>query len=361
MILFHFLPSMLLGQHLTAIGSTSMNGKFFKLYSLGDTFSRNLIDSSKMQNNILKFDLITDRNDYYILAIEGENRFLSFIGNKNSLIKIDSINIDQSVVENSPENDKYLKFNRDYHAKFTYIMKPIYVKIEEAKRKSDLSDLQYWQKKKREAYNELMELVIIFITKNTDSFVSLLLLEKYWSELQYKDLLKLLSGSFDDHYRYIQLFQLEKNILNKKEAKLLPTFVIRDIYGKIINTKDFKNKILFIDFWGTWCVPCLELIPEIIDLHVKYNDNSSVVFLSVAYESNDDIERFRRIISKFKLQGTHVLDPQNESTITKQLGINTFPTFIIIDQKNKTVFRDSGSQMWSEAVQKLEKLTKALK
>src|SRR5215813_4119856 len=67
---------------------------------------------------------------------------------------------------------------------------------------------------------------------------------------------------------------------NGKPAKL--NFTFKDINNKKVSLTDFKGKVIILDFWATWCVPCKAEIPGFIDLQRKYGERGlQIIGLSV--------------------------------------------------------------------------------
>src|SRR5712671_4742563 len=65
-----------------------------------------------------------------------------------------------------------------------------------------------------------------------------------------------------------------------KPAKL--NFTFKDVNGHKVALSDFKGKVIILDFWATWCVPCKAEIPGFIDLQLKYGDRGlQIIGLSV--------------------------------------------------------------------------------
>src|ERR1700712_2168374 len=69
----------------------------------------------------------------------------------------------------------------------------------------------------------------------------------------------------------------------KPGEKLMPApaMVVQTIDGKVIDLQQQKGKVVFINFWATWCPPCLAELPSINDLYLKLKDNPNIVFLAV--------------------------------------------------------------------------------
>ena len=66
-----------------------------------------------------------------------------------------------------------------------------------------------------------------------------------------------------------------------KDPKKVEIFSMRDINDSEKTISSSENKILLLNFWATWCAPCIKEIPELIELKKKFKNNVEVYFLSV--------------------------------------------------------------------------------
>lgn len=131
-----------------------------------------------------------------------------------------------------------------------------------------------------------------------------------------------------------------------RKGYLSKNYEIEDLVGK---KTDFKNvlgekKLLLLDFWGTWCKPCKDLTPDLVHLYKEYGENIS--FLSIAYDQNamqvkDYVDKNQMSWAQafIKNDGQLVLKPP----LLKNLRIKCYPTFILLDENLKIVFRECGN------------------
>lgn len=83
---------------------------------------------------------------------------------------------------------------------------------------------------------------------------------------------------------------------NAKPANL--DFTIRDMDGRDVNLAAFKGKVILLNFWATWCGPCLAEIPGFIDLQARYRDQGFVV---LGISVDDPIEKLKPFAQEFQM------------------------------------------------------------
>jgi thiol-disulfide isomerase/thioredoxin len=118
------------------------------------------------------------------------------------------------------------------------------------------------------------------------------------------------------------------------------------ISGSIANTKMLlgQKEFLLLDFWGTWCGPCIAGIPDLIKFNEKYKDFVNIV--SIASEKKVDSLKLRSDIVKYGLSWHNLLQ-QNASfgfkgSILSNYRVTAYPTYILIDRRGLIVSRQVG-------------------
>ena len=110
---------------------------------------------------------------------------------------------------------------------------------------------------------------------------------------------------------------------------------VTDISGKKVNINDYKGKPLVINFWATWCGPCMQEIPDFDLVQSKYE--GSVKFLMVYDESS-----LANIQGFFKKYNYHLTFLQSQKGF-KQMGIYSIPTTYFLDKDLNVIDSKSGS------------------
>jgi thiol-disulfide isomerase/thioredoxin len=116
-----------------------------------------------------------------------------------------------------------------------------------------------------------------------------------------------------------------------------PAFSFTSRDGEFITLEDLKGKTVLLDFWGTWCKPCLMATPSLIRLQKKFADQP-VVFIGVAV--NDQQDAWTAYIEKNKMAWPQFLDKSRKMVMP--FAVISYPTYIIIDADGVVRARKSG-------------------
>lgn len=119
-------------------------------------------------------------------------------------------------------------------------------------------------------------------------------------------------------------------------------FVAEDTDGRKFKLSDFKNKVVFVETWATWCGGCLRNRPQIIKLSEKYKDNPNVKILLVSVDANKS--KWINYLDREK-NGKQILDLIVENGMNTEFGFNynikSIPKFILID-KNGLIYKSDN-------------------
>ncbi len=122
-------------------------------------------------------------------------------------------------------------------------------------------------------------------------------------------------------------FATESNFINKPA----PPFKLLDLNGNEVSLSDFKDKMIILDFWATWCPPCVKEIPHFIELYKEYKDQGlAMLGISVDRQGIDIVKAFKQ---KYKINYP-VLMADNQ-VVTAYGNIRGIPTTFVIDPAGK--------------------------
>ncbi|MEJ7647317.1 MAG: TlpA disulfide reductase family protein [Chryseolinea sp.] len=116
-------------------------------------------------------------------------------------------------------------------------------------------------------------------------------------------------------------------------------FKIRDVHGAIINVDSFKNKIIFLNIWATWCGPCRMEMPSIQSLYNRM-DTAKVAFIMLSVDSQQDFEKVQRYISD---KGFTFPVYVPAGALPNLLQVKSIPTTFVIAPDGKVVSSESGA------------------
>lgn len=135
--------------------------------------------------------------------------------------------------------------------------------------------------------------------------------------------------------------ELEKSALQpaktQKEGKQ-SSLQIKGIDGSMFSLDDLKGKVLYVDFWATWCGPCRKEFPHARTLKDSFDKKQlkQIEFVYISIDGNE--ETWKSGIKKYELSGVHGFSGGGwNSDVVKYFGINSIPRYMIIDKSGKLV------------------------
>jgi len=131
---------------------------------------------------------------------------------------------------------------------------------------------------------------------------------------------------------------------------LAPDFQLTDQTGETRGLSDYKGKVLVVNFWATWCSPCVKEMPSLQRAAEKLStDNIQVIGISMG-ETHDEIGRF---LKKQSIDFPLLAD--SNSSVSDQWRVPGLPTTYVINKEGYVVIRVVGAYEWdsSETLQRL--------
>ena len=124
-----------------------------------------------------------------------------------------------------------------------------------------------------------------------------------------------------------------------------PDFSFTSSEGEHIALEDLLGKVVVLDFWATWCPPCLDSIPAIRNMHKKFSQEQSFVLIGISADSDEDV--WRQFTVKNKMIWPQYRD--RDRRIQRAFRVSAFPTYIVIDHEGIVRFQSEGAS-WERSV-----------
>jgi cytochrome c biogenesis protein CcmG/thiol:disulfide interchange protein DsbE len=133
-------------------------------------------------------------------------------------------------------------------------------------------------------------------------------------------------------------------ILNKMEESGVPDFTINDIHQNEVKLSQFKDSIVILNFWASWCDPCIEEFPSLLQLIDKYNGKVKLIAIS-ADNNVDDLNNF---LKAFKAESPNLIVAwDKDQIVAKKYGTTVLPESYILGLDNKLIRKVAGVEDWS--------------
>jgi len=132
--------------------------------------------------------------------------------------------------------------------------------------------------------------------------------------------------------------------LNISPGSPAPDFTFPDASDNLVSLSDFRGKVVYVDFWGTWCGPCIASIPKHLKLQERLKDQDDIVFLYVALEyDNEDIIGWKKFLKSRTFPGIHlVADKQFLNDQLTPYKLRAAPTYMLVDKNGDIAITSAG-------------------
>ena len=144
----------------------------------------------------------------------------------------------------------------------------------------------------------------------------------------------------------IGLFQpnIPKSAPGKSSEVVTQSLLFKNTDGKVIDLQEQRGKVIFINFWATWCPPCIAEMPSVNKLYNEFKNNENVIFIIADVDNNSIKSTAFMKEKKFSLPVYSLA-----GDIPREYFSGTLPTTIILDKSGNIAFQHEGLADYSSA------------
>ena len=154
--------------------------------------------------------------------------------------------------------------------------------------------------------------------------------------------------------KIIGIIFLMISLVSFSNSAKAPDFNLKDQYGVIQSLENYKGKVIFLNFWATWCPPCKKEMPDVESIYKEYGENKKdVIILGVNSEKENEVKKFL----KDKGYTFPTLIDEN-SEVMRKYFIQAFPTSFVIDKEGNVYGYVMGGLTKEQIKQVIEEVLK---
>ncbi len=107
--------------------------------------------------------------------------------------------------------------------------------------------------------------------------------------------------------------------------------------GKKINLSSYRGRVVYLDFWASWCIPCKDSFPWMNEMQEKYKKNGLVI---IAVNLDDDRQLAKRFLKKNP--GKFTISYNQDGSVASKYGVEVMPSSYLIDKSGNLIYKKLG-------------------
>lgn len=121
---------------------------------------------------------------------------------------------------------------------------------------------------------------------------------------------------------------------------IFPDFDVKDLDGKPLSVAGYKGKVVMVDFWATWCGPCVGEVPNVVKTYEKYHDKGFEI-IGISLDAEGDKDKLISFTKDHKMPWRQYYDGLHwQNKLAVKYGIRSIPATFLLDGEGKIIARD---------------------
>lgn len=198
-----------------------------------------------------------------------------------------------------------------------------------------------------------------FITENRNLYYSFWLFRREIIPRLFTNtdsLLEIYNSVFSDSFKQsiegAEILKVLEGRIRTRKNQQAPTFTAIDIRGKTISLSEYHGKYVILNFWASWCSPCIEELPALKRIRDSYSEDKLEI-ISITYDK--DTMAFLKAVQKYNMNWIHIFGDED---LIKKYGDQAVPMVYLLDDTGKVIYSREEDKDYGEG--KLILLSKIL-
>ena len=303
------------------------------------------VDSAKVENGEFKFKGDLELPDLYLIGYEGERQYIAqlFLEPGEIEVSIYPDSLQSNTVIGSESQDLFKKFMDETleFSKKEQQLRSRYSQAQSTGNKEEIDAVMF----EYDAIRSNLELYARnFVTEYNDSPVSAYVYLMNFYQTDDIATMDSMLTVFDPSIKESQFIKVIEDKVNAEKSTSIgavaPDFTIETIDGKSFTLSSLKGQYVLIDFWASWCQPCMREMPNVIEQYGKYSDKG---FQIVGISLDRQESPWKKAIADNKMNWIHawdLADPDKQGEVANIYGVQSIPSTFLLDKNGKIIAKN---------------------